>query len=78
MHGQDDLAGDLLDGVDAISKFTGWPPRRVYYLAERGLLPLFKVGDRKWQARRSTLRSYIERLEAGHDDRCRIATTASA
>lgn len=74
---ESDLASDLLDGVAEIAEFTGLPERRVYYLAERGLLPLFKMGDRKWQARRSTLRRHIESLEAGHDDRCRIATTAS-
>jgi hypothetical protein len=34
-----DLASDLLDGVTAIAQFTGWRERRVYYLAERGLLP---------------------------------------
>jgi hypothetical protein len=61
------LAADLLDGVAAIAAFTGWPQRRVYYLAERGLLPLFKVGDRKWQGRKSTLRQHIAKLEAKHE-----------
>jgi hypothetical protein len=60
------LAADLLNGVAAIAAFTGWPQRRVYYLAERGLLPVFKMGDRKWCARKSTLRTHIEKLEAGH------------
>ena len=59
-----DLADDLLDGVEEISRFTGLPPRRVYYLAERGLLPLFKIGDRKWQGRKSTLRQHIANLES--------------
>jgi hypothetical protein len=62
------LANDLLDGVAAIAAFTGWPQRRVYYLAERGLLPLFKIGDRKWQGRKSTLRHHIAKLEAKHAD----------
>jgi hypothetical protein len=62
----EDLADDLLDGVEAISRFTGLPPRRVYYLAERKLLPLFKLGDRKWQGRKSTLRKHLEGLEAKH------------
>jgi hypothetical protein len=49
------LADDLLDGVEAIAAFTGLPPRRVYYLAENQLLPLFKLGN-GWAARKSTLR----------------------
>ena len=61
-----DLAEDLLDGVEAISKFTGLPRRRVYYLAENGLLPLFKIGARKWQGRKSTLREHIRKLEVTH------------
>ena len=63
--GNDDLAADLLDGVAAIAAFTGWPERRIYYLAERGQLPLFKMGDRKWCGRKSTLKRHIESLEAG-------------
>jgi hypothetical protein len=73
----DNLADDLLDGVEAISKFTGLPRRRIYYLAENGLLPLFKIGDRRWQARKSTLRRHIESLEANHDDRCRVAAASA-
>ena len=65
MSGQN-LADDLLDGVEAISRFTGLPPRRVYYLAERKLLPLFKIGERKWQGRKSTLRAHVQALEAKH------------
>ena len=60
----EDLAADLLDGVTAIAAFTGWSERRVYYLAEKGLIPLFKVGERKWCARKSTLRRHIDDLEA--------------
>jgi hypothetical protein len=59
------LAGDLLDGVAAIAEFTGWPERRIYYEAELGRLPLFKLGGgRKWQGRKSTLRQHIAKLEA--------------
>jgi len=58
------LAADMLDGVAQISEFTGLTQRRVYYLAERGLLPLFKIGDRKWQGRKSTLRQHMAKLEA--------------
>ena len=60
------LATDLLDGVAAIAEFVGLPQRRVYYLAENGKLPLFKLGDRKWQGRKSTLRQHMAKLEAGH------------
>ena len=74
----EDLAADLLDGVAAIAAFTGLPQRRVYYLAEQGLLPLFKIGDRKWQGRKSTLRQHIANLESDRSERLRIATTASA
>lgn len=61
---KEDLAEDLLDGVTAIAAFTGWSERQVYYMAERGLLPLFKVGERKWSGRKSTLRRHIDSLEA--------------
>jgi hypothetical protein len=62
----EDLARDLLDGVPAIAAFTGWTERRVYYLAERGLIPVFKVSEGRWSARKSTLRRHVEKLEAGH------------
>jgi hypothetical protein len=58
------LADDLLEGVAAIARFTGLKPRRVFYLAENGMLPLFKIGNR-WCGRRSTLIEHIARLEAG-------------
>ena len=72
-----DLASDLLDGVAEIAQFTGLPERRIYYLAERGLLPLFKIGDRKWQGRKSTLRQHIANLESDRSERRHVATTAS-
>ena len=57
------MADDLLQGIEAISRFTGIKPRRLYYLAESGLLPgVFKLGGR-WCARRSTLTKVIGRLE---------------
>ena len=61
---ENDLANDLLDGVDAIAAFTGFTPRQVYHMAEERLLPLFKVGRRKWCGRKSTLRRHIDELEA--------------
>jgi len=38
--------------------------RRTYELAEKKRLPLFKLGRRKWQARKSTLRRHIEGLDS--------------
>jgi hypothetical protein len=62
----DVLADDLLEGVAAISVYTGMKPRRVFYLAEAGKLPLFKIGN-KWCARKSTLVTFITALEGGNE-----------
>ena len=59
----DDLAADLLDGIPAIANFLGLPVRRTYELAEKRKLPVFKIGDRKWQARKSSLRRHIDGLD---------------
>jgi len=59
-----DLANDMIDGMSAIAAFLGVPERRAYDWAEKGKIPAFKIGDRKWQARKSTLRQHIEALEA--------------
>ena len=50
MH-DNELAADLLDGIPAIAAYLGLPVRRTYELAEKKKLPLFKLGDRKWQGR---------------------------
>ena len=60
------LRVDLLYGVPAIAAFTGLRERAIYHLAEQGKLPLFKLGDLKWCARKSTLRQHLAKLEAGH------------
>jgi hypothetical protein len=60
----DDLNGDLLYGVPAIAAFTGLRERAVHHLAETGKLPLFKLSDLKWCARKSTLRKYFAEREA--------------
>ena len=54
----DSLAADLLEGGEAISAFTGIPAPRVFYLCERGLLPVFKIGT-TWAARKSELRARL-------------------
>jgi hypothetical protein len=41
--------------------------RRAYDWAEKRKIPVFKIGDRKWQARKSSLRRHIENLEAPRD-----------
>ena len=39
------IAGDLLEGAEAIAAFTGLAPRQVFYLAEKGHLPgVFRLG----------------------------------
>ena len=61
MH-ENDLADDLLEGAEAIGAFMGWSTRRVFYMAERGKFPIFRVQARL-TARKSTLRRHIEELE---------------
>jgi hypothetical protein len=58
------LADELLDGGEAISQFTGISRARVFYLAERGLLPVFKVGSR-WCALKSELRAALKSRTGG-------------
>jgi hypothetical protein len=62
---EDDLADDLLHGMGAICRFLNIKERQGYDLAERGRLPLFKLGGKTWEARKSTLLRHIEQLEAG-------------
>jgi hypothetical protein len=62
--GRESLASDLLEGVQKIARYTGLKPRRVFYLAEGGRLPVFKIGNR-WCARKSTLIEHIAKLERG-------------
>jgi hypothetical protein len=61
-----DLGDDLISGAEAIAIFI-WGhrkfKRRVYYFADRGELPIFRVGAR-FHARRSTLRAFIAKREA--------------
>ncbi len=59
---ENDLADDLLEGADAIGVFMGWNRRRVFYTAERKLIPIFRLGNRL-SARKSTLRRHIEDME---------------
>jgi hypothetical protein len=58
------LADDLMIGIRLIAKFIGVPERQAFYLAEKGVLPLFKMGC-KWAGRKSTIaRTITERENA--------------
>jgi predicted DNA-binding transcriptional regulator AlpA len=46
MRKLDNLADDLLDGGAAISRYTGFPTRRVYSLIEQKVIPARKLGHR--------------------------------
>ena len=39
------LADDILKGAERIGDYIDEPPRRVFYLAERSLIPVFKIGN---------------------------------
>lgn len=61
----DDLANDLLRGGDEIAEFMFGDRakrRKVYYMAERKLIPAFRMGDILC-ARKSTLIDFIARQE---------------
>ena len=57
----DSIADDLLDGVAVYSNFTGWPPRKIYYLLEKGHLPGGKMGNR-WIGSKRVVRKRLGRL----------------
>lgn len=44
-RGNTPLSADLLTGAAAIAGYIGWPPRRVYYAADRKQLPIGRVGQ---------------------------------
>ena len=64
-----ELADDLLEGAEDIATHMGpnWNRRRVYYVFERKLLPIFRLGNRLI-ARKSTLRQHVEDLEQAQRD----------
>jgi hypothetical protein len=68
------LAGDLMVGASSIASFLGLPVRQVFYMAESGQLPLFKIGG-KWAGRKSTITTHIARLEAATAEEQRMAKT---
>jgi hypothetical protein len=59
-----DLAADLLSGAEAIAAFLGpsFTERKVYHLAEKGSLPVFRLpGARTLYGRKSELRQTFSR-----------------
>jgi hypothetical protein len=60
----EDLATDLLRGVDPIADFLGETPRRVSYLVERNLIPYTKEG-RSVLSRKSWLRRHYSNPSNG-------------
>ncbi len=62
-----ELADDLLEGADEIAAFMGWNRRRVFYAAERKLIPIFRIGNRL-SARKSKLLQHVEDLEKAERD----------
>ncbi len=60
----DGLRDDRLDGAVAIAEFTGIALKRVFYLAEKRLIPVAKEGGRLI-ASKKTLRAHYEKLTGG-------------
>lgn len=59
MENDPELADDLLAGAEAIAAFLGpsFSERRVYHLAEKGSLPVFRLpGGRTLYGRKSQIR----------------------
>jgi hypothetical protein len=54
----ENLADDLMVGIKPIAKFLGVPERAAFYMAEKRMIPVFKIGS-KWAARRSTITTDI-------------------
>jgi hypothetical protein len=69
---ENELAEDILEGADAIAEFlfgSRSNRRKVYYLAERSKLPIFRLGS-VLCARKSVLLDFI----AGQEERVRPHT----
>lgn len=69
-HQQPDLPTDVLHGAKQIAIFLFGSEsradlRKVYYLSESKQLPVFRLSRTGLCARRSTIRTWIERQEGG-------------
>jgi hypothetical protein len=59
-----DLSDDLLVGIKPIANWLKLPTRKVFYMAEKKHLPLFKIG-KQWAGRKSSILKRFEELESG-------------
>jgi hypothetical protein len=60
----DTLGTDLLKGMPEIARFLNEPERRAYYLCEKGLIPVGKLGA-TWIASKTKLRRHYDKLTGG-------------
>ncbi|MDN4988829.1 hypothetical protein QY049_37420 [Bradyrhizobium sp. WYCCWR 13022] len=58
-----EIADDLMLGAKTVAAWMGLPVRQIFYMAETGQLPLFKIGG-KWAGRKSTIAAHVARLES--------------
>jgi hypothetical protein len=58
------LTDDALRGVVEIADFIGESQRRTFYLCERGLIPVGKLGTR-WIASKTKLRAHYDKITSG-------------
>jgi excisionase family DNA binding protein len=49
------LADDLLKGARAAAQYVGLPEKQIYYLVEKGALPVKRLGTRVLYFRKSDL-----------------------
>lgn len=59
-----EISDDLLVGIKPIANWLKLPARKVFYMAEKKHLPLFKIG-KQWAGRKSSILKRFEELEAG-------------
>jgi hypothetical protein len=55
-------SGDLMVGIKTIANWLKLPVRQVFYMAEKGHLPLFKIGN-KWAGRKQVILDHFKSLE---------------
>lgn len=58
----DNVAGDMLRGANAIAHFLGFPQRTIYHAVSKGQIPCFRIGEQVC-ARKSTLLAWIAEQE---------------
>jgi excisionase family DNA binding protein len=54
-----ELRDDLRDGVGTIADYTGLQKRKVYYLIEKGVLPIRRLGHRTIIGRKSQINAAL-------------------